>query len=103
MVSFRSCYEILHYFFHFSIIGSTSLGGILRRSGAAFSCIINDKSRQHGTMETWHGSCDGGTCRVEALSGTMLASMVDLTGDMHIFALKMDQRLMAVTDSIPWT
>jgi hypothetical protein len=43
------------------------------------------------------------TCRVEALSDAMLASMVDLTGAMQIFAVKMDQRLMVVMAFIPWT
>jgi hypothetical protein len=37
---------------------------------------------------------------VEALSDAMVASMVDLA--MQIFAVKMDQRLMAGTASISW-
>jgi hypothetical protein len=47
------------------------------------------------------GRVKANTCRVEALSGTMVASMVDQTGVMQIFALNMDQKLMAVTTTIP--
>jgi hypothetical protein len=59
-----------------------------------------------GGMVQWRlgvGRVTMDTCRVEALSGTMVASMVDLTGAMQIFARKMDQKLIAVTASVPWT